>query len=235
MANDLLLYNNSYWQEKLGPEFRKNNHENKLHLIFSLLVFLEISLAQFLTFTFSSKIEKVKSRASRFMGYTETANDENTRFPPRAIWHLWLENFPRCKLHIYEMIRPVACEIALGESDKIVEDRELQVKMRDLTIASIRDLLQPQKIVEKYQKLAPFTWAVLEKFSASPNKWRRRASTKESAPIGEDGGSDWDDDDPNVDDEETPNSRWKNVKLEGFTRNPTFVSTFLQCITLAVN
>ena len=164
MANDLLLYNNSYWQEKLGPEFRKNNHENKLHLIFSLLVFLEISLAQFLTFTFSSKIEKVKSRASRFMGYTETANDENTRFPPRAIWHMWLENFPRCKLHIYEMIRPVACEIALGESDKIVEDQELQVKMRDLTIASIRDLLQPQKIVEKYQKLAPFTWAVRARF-----------------------------------------------------------------------
>jgi hypothetical protein len=32
MANDL---NNSYWQEKLGPEFRKNNLENKLHLIFS--------------------------------------------------------------------------------------------------------------------------------------------------------------------------------------------------------
>ena len=142
MANDLLLYNNSYWQEKLGPEFHKNNHENKLHLIFSLLVFLKISLAQFLTFTFSSKIENVKSRASCFMGYTETANDENTHFPSRAIWHLWLKIFPRSKLHIYEMIRPVACEIALGESDNIVEDWELQVKMIDLTIASIRDLLQ---------------------------------------------------------------------------------------------
>jgi len=112
MANDLLLYNNSYWQEKLGPEFRKNNLENKLHLIFSLLVFLEISLAQFLTFTFSSKIEKVKSRASRFMGYTETANDEDTCFPPSAIWHMWLENFPKCKLHIYEMIRPVAVVVS---------------------------------------------------------------------------------------------------------------------------
>jgi hypothetical protein len=135
MANNLLLYNNNYWQEKLGPEFRKNNHENKLHLIFSLLVFLEISLLQFLTFTFSSNIKNVKSRASRFMGYTETANHEDTRFPPRAIWHMWLENFPRCKPHIYKMIRPVACEIALGESDKITEDRVFQVKMKDLTIA----------------------------------------------------------------------------------------------------
>ena len=64
MANDLLLYNNNYWQEKLGAEFRGNNLENKLHLIFSLLVFLEVNLAQFLAFTFSSNIEKVKSRAS---------------------------------------------------------------------------------------------------------------------------------------------------------------------------
>jgi hypothetical protein len=107
------------------------------------------------------------------MGYMETANDEDTHFPPRAIWHLWLENFLRCKLHIYEMIRPVACKIALGESDKIIEDRVFQVKMKDLTIASIRDLLQPQYIVEKYQKLAPFTWAVLEKLAASLNKWCR--------------------------------------------------------------
>jgi hypothetical protein len=76
MANDLLLYSNAYWEEKLGNEFRKNNLENKLHLIFSLLVFLEISLAQFLTFAFSSKIEKVKARAGHFMGYTESANND---------------------------------------------------------------------------------------------------------------------------------------------------------------
>ena len=72
-------------QEKLGDEFRKNNLENKLHLIFSLLVFLEISLAQFLTFTFLFSIGKVKYRASRFMGYTETANNEDTRFPPSTV------------------------------------------------------------------------------------------------------------------------------------------------------
>ena len=101
MANDLLLYNNNYWQEKLGAKFHGNNLENKLHLIFSLLVFLEISLVQFLAFTFSSNIGKVKSRASCFMGYMETANSEDTCFPLSAIWHTWLENFPKCKLHIY--------------------------------------------------------------------------------------------------------------------------------------
>ena len=47
------------------------------------------------------------------------------------------------------------------------------------------------------------------------------------APVGEDEGSDWDDD-PNIDDEETPDSRWKNVKLEGFVRNPMFVSTIFR-------
>jgi len=227
MANDALLYSNSYWQEKLGPEFQKNNLENKLHLIFSLLVFLEISLAQFFTFVFSSKIEKVKARAGRFMGYTESANNEDIRFPPSAIWHMWLENFPKCKPHVYEMIRPTACEIALTESDKIIEDRLLQVKMKDLTIAAIRELLQPQKIIEKYQELAPFTWAVLEKFAASPNKWRRRAAGKETATVEEEEGSDWDDD-PNVDDEEAADSRWENRTLEGFARNPIFVSALLR-------
>jgi len=172
-ATDLLLYSNGYWEAKLGPEFRKNNFEKKLHLIFSLLVFLEISLAQFLTFAFSSKIKKVKARAGRFMGYTESAKDEATRFPPGVIWHMWLDNFPKSKPHIYKMIRPTACEIALQESNNIIEDPVLQVKMKDLTIASIRNLLQPQTIVEKYQASAPFTWAVLEEFSASPNKWRQ--------------------------------------------------------------
>jgi hypothetical protein len=226
MANDLLLYSNAYWEGKLGNEFRKNNLENKLHLIFSLLVFLEISLAQFLTFAFSSKIEKVKARAGHFMGYMESANDEATHFPPGAIWHMWFENFPKCKPHLYKMIRPAACEIALGESNKIIEDPVLQVKMKDLTIASIRELLQPQKIIEKYQEAAPFTWAVLETFAASPNKWRGRAATKETAPVEEER-SDWDDD-PNIDDEEAPDSRWENVRLKGFARNPTFVSVFLR-------
>lgn len=29
MANDSLLYNNNYWDEKLGPEFRKNNFRRR--------------------------------------------------------------------------------------------------------------------------------------------------------------------------------------------------------------
>ena len=60
----------------------------------------------------------------------------------------------------------------MGESDNIIEDRLLQVKVKDLTIKSIWELLQPQKIVEQYQELAPFMWTVLEKFASSPNKWR---------------------------------------------------------------
>jgi hypothetical protein len=65
--------------------------------------------------------------------------------------------------------------------------------MKDLTIASIRELLQLQRIIEKYQELAPFTWAVLKKFTASPNKWHRQAAGKETAPVEEKEGSDWDD------------------------------------------
>ena len=47
------------------------------------------------------------------------------------------------------------------------------------------------------------------------------------APVGDNEGSDWDDDDPNIDDKETLDSQWKNMKLEGFVRNPIFVSTIL--------
>ena len=53
-------------------------------------------------------------------------------------------------MHIYKMIKPVACEITLGESDTIIGDRLLQVEMKDLTIASILEVLQPQKIIEQY-------------------------------------------------------------------------------------
>jgi hypothetical protein len=44
-------------------------------------------------------------------------------------------------------------------------------------------------------------------------------------------GSDWDDN-SNVDDEETPDSQWENVKLKGFARNPMFVSTSSECMTV---
>ena len=72
-------------------------------------------------------------------------------------------------------------------------------------------------------------WAVLEKFALSLNKWCQRTVTKdlEMAPVGDNEGSDWDDDDPNIDDKETLDSQWKNMKLEGFVRNPIFVSTTL--------
>ena len=67
----------------------------------------------------------------------------------------------------------------------------------------------------------------MEKFASSPNKCCQQAAAKETAPVGEDEGSDWDDD-PNIDDKETPDSQWKNVKLEGFARNPMFVSTIFR-------
>ena len=48
------------------------------------------------------------------------------------------------------MIKPVACEITLGKNDTIIGDCLLQVEMKDLTIASILEVLQPQKIIEQY-------------------------------------------------------------------------------------
>jgi len=92
----------------------------------------------------------------------------------------------------------------------------------DCTLKGIQELLQPQKIMDKYQKHAPFTWDVLYTFAASPNKWRKEKAKKNTADD-EDDGEDWEDD-PNLPDDE-PEKTWDVPQIpEGFSRNPVLVS-----------
>jgi hypothetical protein len=217
---DKLLYDDGYWQGVLKEDIRKITLEKKLHLIFTLVMFLQISVLQLLKFIFTSEIKEVRGRASRFLGHTPTATSEDMEFQPGMVFRAWHENFPKAKAQLHKMIQPCAIEMVLEESDKLIGDKELQVKMKDLTLKSLRTLLQPNVIVDKYHQIAPFTWNLLETISASPNRHRKYNAKINEFEDDEEEKDDWDDD-PNCDEE--PERKWDLKTPQGFSRNPVLV------------
>ena len=112
-------YNYTYWESILGADAQKMPLEQHLEMVFSLLIFLQISITKHLHFIFTSKIDKVKARSSRFMGFTPTAKDEDTKFPPGMVFWVWLKNFPDAQEHMNNVIAPFAQAIVGKESDKM--------------------------------------------------------------------------------------------------------------------
>ena len=217
-----LIYSNAYWENILGRDVRQMPVERRLHLVFSLVIFLHISVAKLLYFTFTSTVDEVRTRSSRFMGYTPSARTEDLKFPPGMVFRAWLENFPDAEEHMHNMIEPVAQAIVEKESDKMIRDVELKVKMKTLTLTRIQELLQPHQIMDKYHEHAPFTWNLLHTFAAMPNKFRKQRE-KRLADSSEGEDDDWEDD-PNLADDE-PMKTWNPLQMpEGFTRNSTLVS-----------
>ena len=56
---------------------------------------------------------------------------------------------------------PLTQAIVGKESDKMIKDVQLKVKMKTLTLKGIQELLQPQQVIEKYREYAPFMWKLL--------------------------------------------------------------------------
>ena len=84
-----LDYGDDFWVNTI-PDLRKASMKARLHLVFSLICFLKVSLFQLLKFTFESDIKAVKDKASMFMGYNSTAGPRETdRYPPALMLHLW--------------------------------------------------------------------------------------------------------------------------------------------------
>lgn len=138
MNSKTLQYGQSFWTEKLGPT-KNYSIDQKLHLIFSLIVYLGVSLAKFLSFSFKSTIPDVQNRAGRFMGFTPTALSEDAQFPPRAIFKLWHDRFPdvQQKLHARLILAPCAREMAADESNKLIEHSKLKIKLKSLTMEGV--------------------------------------------------------------------------------------------------
>ena len=103
---ETLQYNNQYWEDMFGTKKPKFSIEERLHLIFSLIIFLQVSLARFLSFTFTCKIDAVRTRTTRFMGYTPTASSVDEQFAPRAILQTWYDEFPKAQEHLNNIIKP---------------------------------------------------------------------------------------------------------------------------------
>ena len=220
MSADKLLYDDYYWQEVLEKDIHKITLEKKLHLIFTLVMFLKISVVQLLKFIFTSKIKEVQGRAARFLGHTPTAMSKDMEFQPGMIFCAWHENFLKAKAQLHKMIQPCAMEMVLEESDKLIGDKELQVTMKDLTLKSIRTLLQPKVILDKYHQLAPFMWNLLETISASLNR-HCKYNAKMNKFEDDEEVDDWDDN-PNCDDEELER-KWDLKTPQNFSCNPVLV------------
>ncbi|KAG6874447.1 hypothetical protein C0992_007674 [Termitomyces sp. T32_za158] len=231
-----LRYNTSYWEERI-PGMKSASLESKLHLIFSLLIYLGLTIHQVLNFIFSENIKSVKDRASLYLAHRPSASDASDQFHPSSLLKLWYERWPASQQHLHVMIQPYAHKIVLAESNKIITDPSLQVRLKNLTISDLREILKPEKLLEKYMESAPFTFSLLQTFSASPNRYRKikaqtfQAQGQETMDLEEDEMED----DPNLDynaggEERThaEYNEWRKT-LKGFNRNPVY------CIVLTIS
>ena len=247
-----LKFSNTYWASRLGADVHRTSQDEQLHLLASLLVFLNIPLHRFLHFIFSCEIDSIKLRAGQFMGFHATASQPEDRFRPLGLYRTWSERWPRSRSYLDKLIiQPFAQELALGESNAIISDRQLQVKLKTLTVDGIRSLLEPGQIAARLQELAPFTFDLMHVFAASPNAYRSRrakaevdeaiyqgdgfnpvddesdlesevADEHEESP---DGGSEAEDRDNGPAEDVRFSTAWREF-YKGFSRNPSFVSAY---------
>ncbi|KAF6744431.1 hypothetical protein DFP72DRAFT_1078616 [Ephemerocybe angulata] len=225
MARETLLYDHRFWDRVLGPEYKKLDLNHRLHLIFSLVLYLNVVLLQLLEFIFDSSITAVRRKSGRFMGYFASGKDPLRRFPPAVIFRKWHENFPDATPYLHDMIQDCAAEIILEESDEIINDRQLKIKSSTLTHTSIQEMLSPGALIHIFKEHAPFTWKLLWTFAASPNRYRKRMAAALDPDENEIEGEDADvdlEDDPNIDDTVEVNRDLLPKSMKGFSRNPVF-------------
>ncbi|KAJ7722835.1 hypothetical protein B0H16DRAFT_1473181 [Mycena metata] len=241
MALEALSYDHTFWREKLPDAEKGLSLEMRLHLIFSLTMYLSVSVRQLMHWIFTTDIPSVFRRVSIFMGFFESEITPEAQFGPAMLFGLWRTRgrWPRAQSHLREMTIPCAHELALQDSNRLINNPHLQIKMKTLTIHKLRALLHPQKLIEVFKELAPFMWQILHTFCASPNNHRRRKAAEADAaaaalgPLDEDvpmpdlnsdDDEDWADD-PNLESGESdPDSvppHWGHEYV-GFSRNPVF-------------
>ncbi|KAE9395508.1 hypothetical protein BT96DRAFT_997626 [Gymnopus androsaceus JB14] len=170
------------WQDKIPHEPNQTPKKmpfwQRLHLLFTFMVFLDISLALYLDFMFTSHIQQVCQRVRKYLQYYGSATSPEDRFAPAWHWQIWHQNV-NARPHLHDIVEDCAKEIALDESDKIITDSLLKIKMKELTNESILSLLSPRSLYEKYCQYAPFTTGILHVFTNSPNHYRKHKEAKE--------------------------------------------------------
>ncbi|KAK7016711.1 hypothetical protein R3P38DRAFT_3321058 [Favolaschia claudopus] len=117
-------------------------------------------------------------------------------------------------------------EIALLESDKVINDARLKIRLKDCTLEFIRNILDPGRLPGIFREDTPYSWDFLTVFTTSPNEYRKKQARKTSkaklkTPTEPD---EWDeiaDEDPFVGE---TGGFWKDA---GFARNATFALVFV--------
>ncbi|KAJ7337029.1 hypothetical protein DFH08DRAFT_705992 [Mycena albidolilacea] len=157
--------------------------EMRLHLIFSLMMYLSVSVRQLIHLMFTTDIPSVFRRTSIFMGLFESGKNLEAQFGPAMLFSLWRDRgrWPRAQKHLRTMTVPCAHELALQDSNRLINNPDLRIKMKTLTIHKLRTLLHPQKLIEVFKDLAPFMWQIMHTFCASPNNHRRRRAAEADA------------------------------------------------------
>ncbi|KAJ7453224.1 hypothetical protein FB451DRAFT_1185472 [Mycena latifolia] len=123
------------------------------------------------------------------------------------------------------------CEIALQESDQVINDPGLKVRLMNCTLQQIMDILNPGILAARYALLAPITWEYLTIFTTSPNEWRKKRARmakngQQTAPPEDD---EWEGPSGGIVDDGAEfagdtGGQWKNME---FARNATFALVFV--------
>ncbi|KAJ7742717.1 hypothetical protein DFH07DRAFT_964428 [Mycena maculata] len=154
-----------------------------------------------------------------------------------SLWHD-KQRWPKAQAHIREMSIPCAHELALQDSDRVISSPLLRIRLSTLTIAELCGLLNPTRLVETIQGLAPFTWGILDTFCASPNRSRTQRKANTDDPMAETSPAelDWDDNPNDVDvnsgdaDPDAASQRSWSKDYPGFSRNPVFAILLTICM-----
>ncbi|KAF9061594.1 hypothetical protein BDP27DRAFT_1369506 [Rhodocollybia butyracea] len=126
----------------------------------------------------ATNTSSVKQKAGKFLEYCST--EETRRSAPARLWSLWHRNY-KAWLHLHSIMQGCADEIVLEESNSIISDPSLKVQVKGLNAESIRSLLAPRILYEKYCWHAPFTTGVLQILTASPNCYEKRKQAHQEA------------------------------------------------------
>lgn len=161
----------------LPPAVKLTDIVTQCHLVFSLILYLKLSLRELIWFIFESNIPIVKQRAGLFMAHKDSWA---TPFAPARLFSVWLTRWPRSKPYLLEMIKPCIHDTILEESNKIIGDPQLKIKTKTLTMHSIRHALDPARLAAHYKSLAPFLWDILLIFTTSPNKSRKQRDVQKA-------------------------------------------------------
>ncbi|KAI0727394.1 hypothetical protein C8Q72DRAFT_795982 [Fomitopsis betulina] len=76
-------------------------------------------------------------------------------------------------------------EIAVAESDTIITKQSFKIRLKQLTIAGLRSILDPGTIAERLRLLAPFLYDFLMAYTAAPNHYWRAAHDRMGRDTGE--------------------------------------------------